>query len=467
MRKVWLLGATGSIGTQALDVIRRNPESFLVAGLGAGGGRVELLVQQAQEFHVPVVAIARPQAVEEFRALWAHSAAGAPEPEILSGADALADLAALAEGDGKKDGSQLNSAAAECATSIVSANAPASSAKAAVGAKSTVFSPVQPTAQVGHDSPESTLDVVLNGVSGSVGLAPTLAALKTGATLALANKESLVAGGALVQNAMVRPGQIVPVDSEHSAIFQALQSGTHHRGLTSADLDGESNVRRIILTASGGPFRGRSRADLAGVTVQEALNHPTWNMGPVVTINSATLMNKGLELIEAAYLFDLAPEQIVPVVHPQSVVHSMVEFIDGSTVAQLSPPDMRLPIALGLSWPQRIPAVAPAYSWEQAASWSFEPLDNEVFPAVQLAREALTAGPLFPAVLNAANEQAVEAFTRGELSFLGITAVVKHTLESFSEHIGEQLTDVLYTLEVVKKTELWARACADALIRSL
>ncbi|MDD7465329.1 MAG: 1-deoxy-D-xylulose-5-phosphate reductoisomerase [Actinomycetaceae bacterium] len=409
MRNVWILGSTGSIGTQALEVIARNRTLYRVAGLGAGGAHVELLAQQARDFEVPVVAIADVEALEAFRAAWVAIGGERKEPDILVGSEAMAQLASS------------------------SAN---------------------------HD------DVVLNGITGSVGLAPTLAALRTGATLALANKESLVAGGALVAEAMVRPGQIVPVDSEHSAIFQALQSGVHHRGLTSANTDdGVSNVRRVIVTASGGPFRGRTRAQLSAVSVREALRHPTWTMGPVVTINSATLMNKGLELIEAAYLFDIPPQQILPVVHPQSVVHSMVEFSDGSTLAQLSPPDMRLPIALGLSWPERLVEVAPACDWTQAANWSFEPLDNDAFPAVQLAREALAAGALYPAVMNAANEQAVAAFVHENLSFLGITDVVARTLDDFAHSsFTSGAADLALTLETVQAAEAWARAQADILI---
>ena len=296
-------------------------------------------------------------------------------------------------------------------------------------------------------------DVVLNGVTGSIGLAPTLAALRSGATLALANKESLVVGGPLVGQATVRPGQIVPVDSEHSAIAQALSSGRHRKGLTSPVVDGSTEVRRIVLTASGGPFRGKTRAELANVTAEEALAHPTWNMGPVVTVNSSTLMNKALELIEAAYLFDVAPEDILPVVHPQSVVHSMVEFRDGSTIAQASPPDMRLPIALGLSWPRRLADVVPANDWDKPAAWTFEPLDDETFPAIGLARAALAQSPLHPAVFNAANEECVEAFLRGRLSYLAIVDTVADVLEAF-EAIDEP------SYESVLEADRWARARA-------
>ncbi len=250
-------------------------------------------------------------------------------------------------------------------------------------------------------------DVVLNGMTGSIGLRPTLAALQAGSTLALANKESLIAGGPLVK-AAAAPGQLVPVDSEHSALAQCLRGGS------------AAEVRRLVLTASGGPFRGRTRAELADVTPEQALAHPTWTMGPVVTTNSATLVNKGLELIEAHLLFDLPFDRIEVVVHPQSVIHSMVEFCDGSTIAQASPPDMRLPIALGLSWPERVADAAPACDWTTAATWTFAPLDHDAFPAVALARRAGEAGGTAPAVYNAANEELVEAFLGRRLPFLAI-----------------------------------------------
>jgi 1-deoxy-D-xylulose-5-phosphate reductoisomerase len=256
---------------------------------------------------------------------------------------------------------------------------------------------------------------VLNGITGSRGLGPTLAALAAGATLALANKESLVAGGALVTTAAA-PGQIVPVDSEHSALAQCLRGGR------------SDEVARLVLTASGGPFRGRRRAELADVTPEQALAHPTWVMGPVVTINSATLVNKGLELIEAHLLFGVPYDRIDVVVHPQSVVHSMVTFADGSTLAQASPPDMRLPIALALGWPERIDGAAAACRWDVAQAWTFEPLDHDAFRGVALARRAGETGGCLPAVFNAANEEAVAAFVAGALGFLDITGVVEDTL---------------------------------------
>ncbi|MCI7551037.1 MAG: 1-deoxy-D-xylulose-5-phosphate reductoisomerase [Actinomycetaceae bacterium] len=401
MTSVHILGSTGSIGTQAIDVISRNREHFDVVSLAAGGAQLELLARQASELHVQRIGIARKGSASDFAELFRAIAPNHALPEIVDGADAATQLASgAAQGD-----------------------------------------------------------VLLNGMTGSIGLEPTLAALRSGARVALANKESLVAGGALVREAMSRPGQIYPVDSEHSAIAQALRSGVHHRGLTSPNLDGESEVRRIILTASGGPVRGKTREELRNVTPSQALNHPTWNMGPVVTINSSTLMNKALELIEAAYLFDVSPDAIVPVVHPQSIVHSMVEFRDGATIAQASPPDMRLPIALGLSAPMRLDGVTPSFDWTQASEWTFEPLDNETFPAVSLAREAVAASPLHPAALNAANEECVEGFIRGQIGYLDITDIVARVL---SETEGSESI----TFEAVTNIETWARMRAHELMLS-
>lgn len=357
MRRVLILGSTGSIGTQALDVIRANPRRFEVVGLAAGSNR-ELLRAQAEEFDVDDTAL------------------GAHEAEQL-----VRDVEA---------------------------------------------------------------DVVLNGITGSVGLGPTLAALETGRTLALANKESLIVGGDLV-TAIARPGQIVPVDSEHSAIAQALRSGA------------PEEVRRLVLTASGGPFRGRSRDSLSSVTPAEALAHPTWDMGRVVTTNSATLVNKGLEVIEAHLLFDVPYDRIDVVVHPQSIVHSMVEFTDGSTIAQASPPDMRLPISLGLDWPNRISGVGRPLDWSAATAWTFEPLDDAAFPAVRLAKQVGRAGRTYPAVFNAANEQAVDAFHEGRLSFPGIVDIVDQVVddhEAPAELTRDSLADA----------EAWARQRADRAI---
>jgi 1-deoxy-D-xylulose-5-phosphate reductoisomerase len=288
-------------------------------------------------------------------------------------------------------------------------------------------------------------DMVLNGLVGSLGLAPTLAALQTGRTLALANKESLVAGGPLVR-AVARPGQIVPVDSEHSALAQCLRAGR------------DTEVRRLLLTASGGPFRGRSRESLRDVTPEQALAHPTWTMGPVVTINSATLVNKGLELIEAHELFGVAYDDIEVMVHPTSVIHSMVEFTDGSALVQASPPDMRLPIALALGWPERVPGAVPAVDWTRAHTWELQPLDETAFPAVALAKAAGRAGCCRPAIYNAANEECVAGFTRGVLPFLGIVDTVARVLDeapAFPEP---------GTVDDVLAAERWARARARELI---
>ncbi|WP_124055043.1 1-deoxy-D-xylulose-5-phosphate reductoisomerase [Arcanobacterium ihumii] len=399
MKNVIILGSTGSIGTQALEVIREHPGSYRVTGLGAGGRQLELLAQQAYEFDVPTVALAKSGIKQAFLTAFESLTPRKSPPEVVEGTEAMAELSSRGERGG----------------------------------------------------------VVLNGITGSVGLKPTLAALRTGATLALANKESLVAGGGLISQAMQRPGQIVPVDSEHSALAQALRSGVHNKGLTSENIDGTSNVHRLILTASGGPFRGKNRSDLGNVTPEQALNHPTWSMGPVVTVNSSTLMNKALELIEAAYLFDVDPHDIIPVVHPQSIVHSMVEFHDGSTIAQASPPDMKLPIALGLSWPERLPVVSTPCSWDQPTAWTFEPLDHETFPAIGLARNAVAQSALHPAVLNAANEECVAAFLDGRLPYLGIIDVVANVLD---QCVSREDID----LSVVEATELWAREKAREII---
>ncbi|MDH6137239.1 1-deoxy-D-xylulose-5-phosphate reductoisomerase [Kitasatospora sp. MAA4] len=385
-RELVILGSTGSIGTQAIDIVLRNPQRFRVVALSAAGGQVELLAEQAFRLGVHTVAVARPEAEPALRAALAAQAAGRPLPTVLAGPDAATELAAL-----------------PC-----------------------------------HS--------VLNGITGSIGLAPTLAALRAGRVLVLANKESLIVGGPLVK-AVAKPGQIVPVDSEHAALFQALSSGTPRE------------VRRLVVTASGGPFRGRTRDQLAAVTPKDALAHPTWAMGPVVTINSATLVNKGLEVIEAHLLYDIPFDRIDVVVHPQSVVHSMVEYTDGSTLAQASPPDMRMPIALGLGWPDRVPDAAPGCDWTKATSWDFFPLDDEAFPAVGLAREVGTLGGTAPAVFNAANEECVDAFLKGRLAFTGIVDTVAKVV---AEH-GTPAAGTSLTVEDVLDAEGWARARAREL----
>ena len=409
-QRLVLLGSTGSIGTQTLKVLSCLGEvAPHVAALAAGGSRLDLLARQAIAWEVPVLAVTgggedlSDRLRQALRA--AAAQAGRPDPvtTILTGPDA--------------------------ATTAV---------------------------EVAGLEPH---DTVVNGITGSVGLLPTLAALGSGARLALANKESLVVGGALVRQALTRPGQIVPVDSEHSAIAQALACGRHEKGLTSPVVSGRSEVRRLVLTASGGPFRGRSRAELTGISAAAALKHPTWDMGPVVTINSSTLINKGLELIEAHLLFDVAPEQIDVVVHPQSIIHSMVEFTDGATIAQASPPDMRLPIALGLTWPERpdLSGLVTPNDWSEPVSWTFEPLDDAAFPAVGLARSAVAASDTHPAVLNAANEQAVAAFLAGGLEWLDIVEIDAVVV---GEHEG--LTSP--SLEDILAAETWARTRADELI---
>jgi 1-deoxy-D-xylulose-5-phosphate reductoisomerase len=398
-RDVVLLGSTGSVGIQALEVIRARRESFRVVGLSAGGANVSVLAAQALEFGVEVVGVARASVVEDLQLAFyaAAQAAGYSSGEFL--------LPKIVAGP-------------ESAAEVASWPGPSSDA------------------------------VVLNAITGSIGLAPTLAALNAGRTLALANKESLVAGGPLVRRA-ARPGQIVPVDSEHSALAQCLRGGR-------AD-----EVRRLVLTASGGPFRGRARADLADVTPEQALDHPTWSMGPVVTINSATLVNKALEVIEAHELFGTAYDAIDVVVHPQSIVHSMVEFTDGSTIAQVSPPDMRLPISLALGWPDRVAGVGTPMDWTVASSWTFEGLDENAFPAVRLGKAAGTAGGTHPAVFNAANEECVAAFVSGALPFVGIVDTVEAVLAEASDEVGsarepDEVADVL-------AAEGWARRRAREL----
>jgi 1-deoxy-D-xylulose-5-phosphate reductoisomerase len=387
-RDVVILGSTGSVGTQAIDVVRRNPNLFRVVGLAAGGSDPTVLAAQALDLGVDVVAVAKASVAEDLLlALYAEaqrrgfSAGEYAVPKVLAGPDAATEIAA-------------------------------------------------------HDC-----DVVLNAITGSIGLRPTLAALAAGRTLALANKESLIVGGPLVV-AAARPGQIVPVDSEHSALAQCLRGGRR------------DEVRQLVLTASGGPFRGMSRDALQRVTPAQALAHPTWAMGPLVTVNSATLVNKGLEVIEAHLLFGVPFDAIEVVVHPESVVHSMVEFIDGSTLAQASPPDMRIPIALGLAWPDRVPGAAAPCDWTTAQTWQFLPLDEEAFPAVALARDVGGVGGTAPAVYNAADEECVTAFLEGRLPFLAIVDTVAQVV---SEHVGSGRAGNVGSVEDVLAAETWAR----------
>ncbi len=389
-RNIVVLGSTGSVGTQALDVIEQAPTRFRATALAAGGNNPELLAQQAARHRVSHVGVSdeqrRAEVEHHLDQLWP---AGAPRPTIEVGSAASARLATL-----------------DC-------------------------------------------DVVLNAVAGLQGLQATIAGLDAGRAIALANKESLIAGGRLVLD-RAEPGQLIPVDSEHSALAQCLRGGS------------QAEVRKLVLTASGGPFRGRTRDQLRDVTPAQALAHPTWNMGRHITTNSATLVNKGMELIEAELLFGVGYDRIEVVVHPQSVIHSMVEFVDGATLAQASPPDMRLPIALALGWPDRVPDAAAPLDWTKAQDWTFEPVDNEAFPAVELARHAGRAAGCAPAVWTAANEELVDAFHDGRCSFLqlldGPAAVLTRYLDSGPTPPRD--------IEDVVAAQDWARAAAgDELAR--
>ncbi len=382
MRRLVILGSTGSIGTQALDVVRRNADRFEVVGLAAAH-RHELLVGQIREFLPPVVAVTDEQAADELRA----ALSGLRRVEVIAGADAAERLAR-----------------------------------------------------------DSDADMVLNAMVGAVGLGPTLATLQSGKMLALANKESLIVGGELVMDLVKgEPDRLVPVDSEHAALAQCL------RGERREDLG------RVIITASGGPFRGWKRDELERASVKEALAHPTWKMGPKITIDSATLMNKGFEVIEAHYLFGLDYERIHVVVHPESLVHGIAEFLDGSLIAQMASPDMRLPIQLALSFPDRLGTGIRPLDLTQARSLTFEPLDREAFPAVDLAYRAGRMGATFPAVMNAANEVAVMAFLEGRLALTGISEIAARVIE---EHEPASVVS-LVTLE---RADAWARHLAAELI---
>jgi 1-deoxy-D-xylulose-5-phosphate reductoisomerase len=373
MRDISILGSTGSIGVQALEVIAANPTQFRVVALAAGGSNITLLVDQVRTFGVKVVGI------EGDGALLRDALPGV---NVIDGKGAAAQVAAI------------------------------------------------------------PVDVVLNAITGSVGLAPTLNALGVGNKVALANKESLVAGGDLVLRA-AKPGQLIPVDSEHSALAQVLRAGT------------KNEISKLILTASGGPFRNRN--DLSDVTLEEALAHPTWNMGPVVTINSATLVNKGLEIIEAHYLFDIPYSKIEAVIHPQSMIHSMVEFNDGSVIAQASPPSMKLPIALALSWPERTAGAISPIDWSTAHTWNFAPIDHARFPAIDLARRCGEIGGAMPAIFNAANEEAVAAFLKGEIKFTEIIEIVDAVLQ----HLASTAPTTLGDIADVSAIEDDARASAN------
>ncbi|MEY3164187.1 MAG: hypothetical protein RI887_1011 [Actinomycetota bacterium] len=374
MRDVVVLGSTGSIGVQALEIVAAHPNKFRLVGLSGGRKNPQLLMQQAKKFNVPIVGSMAP----------APATAGV---QVIDG-----------------DNSSIEIAALPC-------------------------------------------DIVLNGITGSIGLGPTLSALGVGNKVALANKESLVAGGDLVMKFGAE--KIIPVDSEHSAIFQALLAGK------------VSDVKKLILTASGGPFR--NRADLSDVTVVDALNHPTWSMGEVVTINSATLLNKGLEIIEAHYLFGVDYENIEAVIHPQSVVHSLVEYVDGSTIAQASPPNMKGPIAYALSYPERINKATPAIDWSKSHTWEFSPIDNEKYPAIELAKRCGQVGAGLPAVYNAANEVAVAAFLAGQIKFTAIIDTVESVVQSF----GSNTTTTIRDISDVSAIEQSARSKATELIKEI
>ena len=378
---VAVLGSTGSIGTQTLEVVADQPDEFDVVALGAARS-VDLLIEQATRFRPEVVAIAD-------ASLATSVAAGVPPgTEVLAGPDAMADAAVIAE-------------------------------------------------------------VAINGVVGFAGLPVTLATLGAGRRLGLANKESLIAAGPVVQRVRSTPGaELLPVDSEHCAIHQCLRAN-----------EVAERVSRIVLTASGGPFRGRSAEDLATVTVGEALDHPTWTMGPKVTIDSSTLMNKGLEAIEAHELFGIDYDRIDVVVHPQSIVHSMVTFSDGATIAQLSRPDMRLCMGYALAWPDRLDVPYGEIDWSEAGRLDFEPPDRQAFPCLDLAFAAGREGETAPAWLSAANEVAVEAFLDGALSWVGIAELLAEALESWT---GDRADDLEAVLDVDRRARVVARSLVAA-----
>ena len=375
-----------------MDIVADNPELFTVVALSAGGSNLDLLAEQAISFGVATVAVADAESETKLLELLNSTAQrlGVSQlPTVVAGQDAATQVAAL-----------------DC-------------------------------------------DVVLNGITGAAGLMPTVAALKAGSQLALANKESLVIGGRAV-TALAKPGQIIPVDSEHSALAQCLRAGSF------------AEVRKLVLTASGGPFRNSTREQLESVTAEQALDHPTWSMGPVVTVNSSTMFNKGLEIIEAHLLFDIPFEQIDVVVHPQSVVHSMVEFVDGSTIAQASPPDMHLPIALGLGWPDRVANASNACDWATASTWTFEPVNDELFSAVRMAKRVGQFSGTAPAAMNGANEIAVAAFLAGQISYLGIMRLVQAVVE---QHIlNGFVSDEDMTIDDVLTASNWSMQYAQQLL---
>lgn len=356
MKRIVILGSTGSIGTQACEVIRANRDTFEVVGIAAGGRDPEAVIAQAQEFGL------KPDQVAVQSETSAEKVREALGGTVISGEQAARELTESQEAD-----------------------------------------------------------VVLNALVGAAGLSSTLATIRSGAVLALANKESLVAGGQVVLRE-AQEGVLVPVDSEHSAMAQALRAGRRE------------DVASFVLTASGGPFRGHTREQMWDVTPKQAVTHPTWSMGTMNTINSATMVNKGLELIEASLLFDVEPSLIDVTVHPQSIVHSMVTFVDGATIAQASPPSMKMPIAHALAWPGRVAGAQPCLDFSTASEWTFEPLDNSAFPAVELARQVASQGDPYPAIYNAANEVAVDAFFDGKIRFPQIVDTIKEVLDGASSY---------------------------------
>ncbi|HEY6678763.1 MAG TPA: 1-deoxy-D-xylulose-5-phosphate reductoisomerase [Actinomycetota bacterium] len=385
MRSLTILGSTGSVGTQALDVVRRNPDRFKVVGLAALTNH-ELLVGQIREFLPPYVAIADPEAAEELREMLGSNIRGV---DIMDGPDAAERL-----------------------------------------------------------SRDVEADMVLNALVGSAGLPSTLAALQSGKTLALANKESLVIGGELVMDLIkAEPERLIPVDSEHAALAQLLRG------------ERKEDVKSVILTGSGGPFRGWTRNDLARASVKEALAHPVWQMGPKITVDSATLMNKGMEVIEAHYLFAIDYSQIHVILHPEGVVHALVEFRDGTMLSHLASPDMRLPIQLALAWPERLPAgIAPVPLADKRLT--FEPVDREAFPAVDLAYRVGQLGLTFPAVMSAANEVAVVAFLEGKIPLTRIVEIVQGVVD---EHEAPASVVSVVNLE---RADSWARRRAAEIIEA-
>ncbi len=383
-RRITVLGSTGSIGTQGLEVVQSHIDKFEIVGLSAGKN-VELLAQQVNQFHPKKVSV-----IDEDSATKLKKLIDSSKTQIIAGKDSSAEIASL-----------------EC-------------------------------------------DVVLNAITGAAGLSATISALKAGSKLALANKESLVIGGKIVLD-LAGENQIIPVDSEHSALAQCLRG------------ENRDQVKKLILTASGGPFRGKTKSELEKVSLEETLKHPTWSMGQVVTINSATLMNKGLEVIEAHLLFGIDFKNIEVVIHPQSIVHSMVEFIDGSTMAQASPPNMKVPIALALSWPDRLNEISPAIDWSKSSTWNFEAIDEKVFLALSVARKAGQSGGSAPAVMNAANEECVTAFIERKLPFLSIVEIVNTVLDNHLNN-KELVSNKELTLEKLLRADEKARTSAKDLI---